>query len=174
MTTEPLYFDKYQSIITSDNKPYGLHRPRVEEQFKGTKILSLRMTREPSFTLAEQDTYVTRAYLTIKLNDLSYKYALALFNSKLFYYWLFHMGKRKGKQLQVDQAQLSELPIYVSSADKQKLLEDNIETLRNRLLEGTDSEELIAKIDRMVYDLYELDDSEIAKVEAFVEAQRAL
>ena len=84
------------------------------------------------------------------------------------------MGKRKGKQLQVDQAQLSELPIYVSSADKQKLLEDNIETLRNRLLEGTDSEELIAKIDRMVYDLYELDDSEIAKVEAFVEAQRAL
>lgn len=168
------HFDKYQSIITSDNKPYGLHRPRVEEQFKGTKILSLRMTREPSFTLAEQDTYVTRAYLTIKLNDLSYKYALALFNSKLFYYWLFHMGKRKGKQLQVDQAQLSELPIYVSSADKQKLLEDNIETLRNRLLEGTDSEELIAKIDRMVYDLYELDDSEIAKVEAFVEAQRAL
>lgn len=116
------HFDQFVKIITSDNKPYGLHRPRVEAQFKGIKLLSLRMTKEPCFTLAEQDTYVTRAYLTIKLKNLDYKYALGMFNSKLFYYWLFHMGKRKGKQLQVDQAQIMELPIYVPiEAEQQRV-----------------------------------------------------
>lgn len=168
------HLDKYQKIITSDNKPYGLHRPRVEDQFKGTKILSLRMTKEPCFTLAEQDTYVTRAYLTVKLNGLSYKYCIGLFNSKLFYYWLFHMGKRKGKQLQIDQAQLAELPIYIASGEIQKEIEEKVDALRNRLLNDENVDKITAEIDDLVYGLYELNDLEIKKIESFVETQRSL
>ena len=41
------HFDIYHKIITSDNKPYGLHRARVESQFKGTKLLSLRSFFNP-------------------------------------------------------------------------------------------------------------------------------
>lgn len=166
------HFDQFQKVITSDNKPYGLHRPRVEDQFKGTKLLSLRMTREPSFALAEKDTYVTRAYLTIKLNKLDYKYALGLFNSKLFYYWLFNMGKRKGKQLQVDQAQIMELPVYVPNKDQQDEIISKVELLQKKLQEGEDTNDIIGDIDNMVYKLYELTDSEIAVVNSFVEAQR--
>jgi len=168
------HFDQYQKVITSDNKPYGLHRPRVETQFKGTKILSLRMTREPCFALAEKDTYVTRAYLTIKLNGLDYKYALGLFNSKLFYYWLFHMGKRKGKQLQVDQAQIMELPIYASDETRKQALIEKVDLLLKRLHEGKEVNAQIDDIDNMVYSLYDLSDSEIATVNSFVEDQRKL
>ena len=168
------HFDKYQKVITSDNKPYGLHRPRDEQQFKGVKILSLRMTKEPCFTLAEQDTYVTRAYLTIKIKEMSYKYALALFNSELFYYWLFHMGKRKGKQLQVDQAQISELPMYIASECKQREIGTLIENIQKELLSGNPVDELEEQLNGAIYQLYNLNSGEIAKVKAFVKEQRKM
>lgn len=166
------HFDKYQKVITSDNKPYGLHRPRVESQFTGVKLLSLRMTKEPCFTLAETDTYVTRAFLTIKMNGLDYKYALGLFNSKLFYYWLYNMGKRKGKQLQVDQAQIMELPVYVPSNDYIQEMVSKVNSLLDSLSEGKDIGSLENEIDSLVYKIYGLTDADISKVNSFVEEQR--
>jgi len=161
-------------VITSDNKPYGLHRPRVESQFTGTKILSLRMTREPSFTLAEKDTYVTRAYITIKLDDLNYKYALGLFNSKLFYYWLFKMGKRKGKQLQIDQAQIMELPVFVPSIEEQEKVIEKVNQLLYLLQNNQDVSDVLNEIDMLIYNLYELDDSEISTINSFIDGLRGV
>lgn len=168
------HFDKYVNIITSDNKPYGLHRPRVEKQFVGEKILSLRMTKEPCFTLAKMDTYVTRAYLTIKPTGMDLKYALALFNSKLFYYWLFHMGKRKGKQLQIDQAQLMELPIYLTKEETQNEIILLLDEILLQLNNSKDISDLENKVDFLVYKIYSLTEEEIQKVESFVSEQRNL
>lgn len=36
------HLDRFQDVITSDNKPYGLHRARVKALFEGDKILCLR------------------------------------------------------------------------------------------------------------------------------------
>lgn len=166
------HLDKYRKIITSDNKPYGLHRPRVESQFKGIKILALRMTKEPSFTLAEIDTYVTRAYLTIKLNNLDYKYALGLFNSKLFYYWLFYKGKRKGKQLQIDQAQIVELPIFVPDKHSMDMIINKVNTLLRLLSNGENTMKIENEVDTLVYNLYGLSEKEISIVNIFVKEQR--
>lgn len=164
------HFDRYKAIITSDNKPYGLHRPRVESQFKGEKLLSLRMTKEPCFTYADFDTYVTRAYLTVQPTGLNYKYALALFNSKLYYYWLFNMGKRKGKQLQIDQAQILELPIFVPDVR----LVNEIVSLIDIIIESGEEQSLeqISIIDNYVYELYGLTEHEIETVESFIDEQR--
>jgi len=40
------HLDRFISIITSDNKPYGLHRAREEKFFKNEKIMSLRKGKE--------------------------------------------------------------------------------------------------------------------------------
>ncbi len=36
------HLDRFKDVITTDNKPYGIHRARNEYFFKGEKILSLR------------------------------------------------------------------------------------------------------------------------------------
>ena len=108
----------------------------------------------------------------VLVNKLNYKYALGLFNSKLFYYWLFNMGKRKGKQLQVDQAQIMELPVYVPDETEQNKVAKKVDLLLTKLQEGKDANALIDEIDNTVYKLYELSDSEIEIVNGFVEEQR--
>ena len=105
---------------------------------------------------------------------MSYKYALALFNSELFFYWLFHMGKRKGKQLQVDQAQISELPMYIASERKQRENSVMIENIQKELLSGNSIDELEEQLNATIYQLYNLNSDEIAKVKAFVKKQREL
>ena len=70
------HLDKFQKIITSHNKPYGLHRARDERFFTGEKILSLRKCVEPTFTYTNFDCYVSQTYFSIK-TDPSPKAAIA-------------------------------------------------------------------------------------------------
>lgn len=175
------HLDKFTSIITSDNKPYGLHRAREEALFKGEKILSLRMTKYPKFTYADDDTYVTRAYLIIKVEDpdINLKYLLGLLNSKLMYYWFYHAGKRKGQQLQIDKGPMSAAPLYKASIGKQEEIGKKINIIINRVKEnGQDSLEhlevlgLLNEIDEEVYKLYGLTESEKNIVESFCSENR--
>ena len=58
----------YSEIITSDNKPYGLHRARDEKFFQGEKIISLRKcVKEPIFTYCKEDCYVPQTFFSINL-----------------------------------------------------------------------------------------------------------
>jgi adenine-specific DNA-methyltransferase len=61
------HLDKFQSVITSDNKPYGLHRTRVEDFFLGEKIIVQRKCpNKPVFTYTDFDTYVSATFYVIK------------------------------------------------------------------------------------------------------------
>ena len=164
-----IHFDKFQSIITSENKPYGLNRAREQQKFEGEKILSARMCKEPCFTFATGDTYVTRAYLVIKPNNnINLKYLVGLCNSHLFYYWLFYKGKRKGNQLQIDQDQLLELPIYLPSLDEQTKIIELVEKIIYLTINNQDITEYQKEIDYKIYELYNLNTDEIELVEAFI------
>ena len=70
------HLDRFQKIITSVNKPYGLHRTRDEKIFIGEKILSIRKCSQPSFSIADFPCYVSRAFLIIKTNRLNFKFLL--------------------------------------------------------------------------------------------------
>ncbi len=172
------HLDRFKPIITSDHKPYGLHRPREEELFKGEKVLSLRMTKIPMFTYVDFDAYVTRAYLVIKLKDnsINLKYLTALLNSKLFYYWFYHKGKRKGHQLQIDKQPLENAPIKIGSSEEQQEMIDAIDHIlhimkvekqsshkANRELFDTHEN----KMNQLVYKLYGLHENEIEVIENF-------
>src|SRR5690606_7589407 len=82
------HLDSFQEVITSHNKPYGLHRARDERFFKGEKILSVRKTHRPSFTFTEFDTYVSQTYFVIKTDRVDMRYLTALLNSKVIAFWL--------------------------------------------------------------------------------------
>ena len=162
------HLDIYSSIITSDNKPYGLHRARNEKFFKGTKIISLRKSvGEPLFVYNEGECYVSQTFFLIKIDRINMKYLTGLLNSKLVAFWLRYMGKMQGSNYQIDKEPLMNIPIKI--ADKN--LENKIIDLVDKIIElkklNKDTKDLEEKIDEMVYELYELTEEEKELVRNF-------
>ena len=112
-THDKEHLDKFKHIITSDNKPYGLHRTREQHLFEGEKIFALRKCpKEPHFTYTDFDCYVSRAFLIIQSKRINLKYITGLLNSKLIAFWLRKKGKMQGNNYQLDKDPLLDIPIY--------------------------------------------------------------
>lgn len=123
------HLDKFQEIITSDNKPYGLHRTRNEKIFKGKKILSIRKCQNPSFSYIDFDSYVNRTFNIIQTKRISLKYLTAILNSKLVKFWLKEKGKLQGDIFQVDINPIISIPLidgfdYLSFEEKVDLIQE--------------------------------------------------
>lgn len=175
-----LHLDKFKNIITSHNKPYGLHRARDINFFEGEKILSLRKCIKPTFTYTNFPCYVSQSYFVIKTNRLDNKCLVGLLNSKLIEFWLKYKGKMQGTNYQIDKEPLLQIPIYNSSA-KPKIQDQIIKLVETMLQLNKDlqnaslpeqKEQLQARIihtdrtiDQLVYQLYELSEEEIKIVE---------
>jgi hypothetical protein len=123
------HFDKYAPVITSSNRPYGLHRARDEKFFVGEKIFSYRKVREPRFTYTDFPAYVSQSYYVIKTDRVDSKFLTGLLNSKLIWFWLKFMGKHQGNQLQIDKAPLMELPFIAPSDEDQKIVSQKVENI---------------------------------------------
>jgi adenine-specific DNA-methyltransferase len=191
------HLDKYQTVITSDHKPYGIHRARQPEWFEDPKkIICVRKTMYPKFALVPEVWYGDQAILIIRLvkhKKLSPRLALAILNSQVAHFWLFQQ-KRQGNQLQVDKEVLLHLPfpnaILSSTEDKElrakisslvKKLEAKKEELRavkasEKDIFGQQSKELQAdikktkaEIDQLVFTLYRLTQKEIRQIQAFLQ-----
>lgn len=117
------HLDIYSKVITSVNKPYGLHRARVQNNFEGTKILALRKcANRPVFTYVDFDSYVSRAFLIIKTERVNMKYLTGLLNSELICFWLKNRGKMQGANFQIDKGPLLRIPIKIVSESIQKAI----------------------------------------------------
>lgn len=151
------HLDKFQPIITSSNKPYGLHRSRVEKFFLGEKIITLRKcVGEPKFTYTDFDCYVSATFYIIKTNRLNQKYLTGLLNSRLIAFWLKNKGKMQGNNYQLDKDPLMEIPIYNPSEKIQSKFSTKIDSILHSKKENISSESVEREIDVMVYHLYEL------------------
>lgn len=117
------HLDKFAEIITSDNRPYGLHRSREEKFFNNEKIISLRKcSKRPTFTFDEGATYVSATFFVIQTKRMDMKYLTVLLNSKLIMFWLRYRGQMQGNNYQVDKNPLLNLPIYYSRENGKSLL----------------------------------------------------
>ena len=157
------HLDMYQDVITSDNRPYGLHRARNESFFVSPKIVSLRMCSiRPCFTYIFEPCYVSAMFYVIRCNcDLLY--LLGLLNSKLVTFWLKHKGKMQGKNYQVDAEPLMNIPLCVN---KNLEIENMISSLTKSIVESKNLDsKVVSQIDSLVYKLYELTADEIKIVE---------
>jgi len=168
------HLDQFSKVITSDNKPYGLHRSRDERYFIGEKIIVARKCEEPTFSYVDFDSYVSATFYVIKTERMSLKYLVALLNSKLVVFWLRHKGKMQGNNFQIDKEPLINLPLVTVSESNQKPLIEIVD----KILEITKSDDYLKnpqkqvqvkeyekKIDQLVYSLYGLTDDEIKIVE---------
>ncbi len=168
------HLDKFQKVITSDNKPYGLHRARDERFFKGEKIIALRKCIRPTFTYADFDSYVSAAFYVIKTNRINLKYLVGLLNSKLIDFWLRHRGKMQGNNYQIDKEPLLSLPLVRPDETVQKKISEVVSHILS-LIQSKDYPESPQKqakvkeyereIDQLVYKLYGLTEEEIKIVE---------
>ncbi len=162
------HLDRFASVITSDNKPYGLHRARKEHFFKGEKIIVQRKCVEkPSFSYSNFDCYVSATFYVIKTNRLNHKYLVGLLNSKLVAFWLKNKGKMQGENYQLDKEPLLQIPIFDATKEQAKpviALVDQILSAKQANF-NTDTSDLEHKIDALVYALYGLTDEEIAIIE---------
>ncbi len=161
------HLDKFVSIMTSDNKPYGLHRAREERFFMGEKIISQRKcVGKPVFSYSSFDCYVTQTFYIIQTSRWNMKFLTGLLNSKLVTFWLRYKGKMQGENFQVDKEPLLNIPLPRTDVNQQAVI-----TLVNQILNAkqenpqVDTSEWEDEIDQLVYQLYKLTDEEIAAVE---------
>jgi adenine-specific DNA-methyltransferase len=153
-------------------KYFQLQWPRTEDIFVSDKLIVPYRSEKNTFAyndtewFCRSDCYV----ITEKNPTYSLKYLLTLLNSRLYFQWLYHRGKRKGEVLEMFQIPLSEIPVKCIDRDTQKPFVN----LVNKILSArkhdpeADTTALEREIDRLVYELYGLTGEEIAIVEGTV------
>ena len=167
------HLDQFKKIITSDNKPYGLHRARKESFFKGEKIIAVRKCSAPTFTYVDFDSYVSATFYVIKTNRINQKYLTGILNSKLIAFWLKHKGKMQGSNYQIDKEPLLSIPIVRASENEQQSIIEFVDkilsiTKTQDYLKNSSKQKQVAEyekqIDHLVYKLYNLAPEEIKTI----------
>ena len=109
------HLDRFQPVIKSANKPYGLHRIRNKDNYHGERIFVVRKAvSRPRFSLVDFDACFNRTFNIIKTSRIDQKYLTTILNSSLVAYWLKFQGKMQGENYQVDMNPLASIPIAVS------------------------------------------------------------
>lgn len=160
------------------NAWWALSSSRREFDFSQPKIVSPQRSYKNTFGYTEKEWLASADvyFITAKDNNYCLKYILALLNSKLYYLWLYYRGKRKGEMLELYLTPLSEIPIKKISPEQQKpfiQLVDQIFSITkdDDYLDNPGKKakvkDLEKKIDKLVYELYELTHEEIETLEKF-------
>ena len=160
------HLDRYVKVITSDNRPYGLHRARQQYFFEGEKILSLRKCGVPTFSYCDFDCYVGAKYNVLQPEGVDLKFLTGLLNSKLIAFWLKHKGKIQGSIYQIDNEPLVNLAICADNNVSKKIakLVNSIILAKTKNAEANVSKQE-EQINGLVYDLYEINENEIKVIE---------
>lgn len=160
------HLDKFSQIITSDNKPYGLHRSREERFFRNEKIMSLRKCAFPTFTYTDFDCYVSQSYFVIQTSKVDLKFLTVLLNSKLMAFWFRYKGKMQGQIYQIDKEPLLTVPILQPENDKVFVsLFNEIQALKRS---NQDISVIQKCLDVMIFKLYDLTFEDVQKIDGTI------
>ncbi|WP_276359809.1 N-6 DNA methylase [Daejeonella sp. H1SJ63] len=161
------HLDRFKNVITSDNRPYGLHRAREERFFIGESIVAQRKCpNRPSFTYTDFNCYVSATFYVIQTGRLNMKYLTALLNSKLIAYWLRNKGKMQGNNYQIDKEPLLAIPLIKPTDKFSKSIEKIVVKILDKKSEEKDTISLEQEIDILFYKLYELTYDEVKVIDA--------
>lgn len=143
---------QYESINTSSNAPYGLHRPRKKSLFEGKRIISLRKCEAPTFAYVDDNACFLQTFNVIQQDRVDDLYLLGYLNSSIVKFYLKTQGKMQGNNFQVDKEPLQKLPIIISKVNKDII----IDISRNVINGIKSSSEAIKEIDSLLYKEFEL------------------
>lgn len=144
-------------------KWWALKTDRPNINWSESKIVCPQRGRENRFAFADEKflSSVDIYYMSKNSNNYELKYILSILNSKLIYFWLYWMGKRKGEMLELYFEPLQFIPIkrisYREQNDFVKIV-DYILFLKNMALNNI-LDQLMPSyfeqiIDGMVYEIY--------------------
>ena len=169
------HFEPHKDILKkakikykTPNKPYFfLHRERDERFFiaGNEKIISQIRCEKPTFVYCKENFYGSRALFFIQTNSYNMKLLVGILNSKTIAFWLRYKGKIQGNLYKIEKEPLMNIPLVAIDSTNQNLANEII-TLVEQILESkakdptTDTSELESKIDKLVYKLYNLTESE--------------
>ena len=166
------HLDKYNTYITSSNKPYGIHRPRKQKYFDSPKLICKAMFVTPEFVYDEEKHYVGFSFtVIININPkYSLKYLLGIMNSTIGAYWFKYNGKKRGVGYDIGVKVFRKFPVAEASPDKQKSIIDIVDEILSIKKSNPQANtiKLESKIDHIVYELYDLTQEEIGVVEESV------
>jgi adenine-specific DNA-methyltransferase len=157
------HLDQYKSVITSDNKPYGLHRARKEEFFKTEKIVAQRKCpNRPIFTYIDYESYFSATFYIIKSDRIDLKYLTLILNSQLSKFWFRYKGKMQGNNYQIDKNPLVNIPIKIPVSYVSFLnlfgFRKQVELIDKKIIDAIPnihiSEAFEEVIDALVFELY--------------------
>lgn len=150
---------------------YCVSYARDVEYFESPKIVVPQRSMENTFGYNEVSWYASADvyFLIQKDTKVKLKYVLALLNSKLYYKWFYHKGKRKGESLELYLIPLSETPIKIADEKTQCVFETIADYLIECKTQKTNGHSVNSLVDAffeslnnlIVYELYFED--EIAK-----------
>ena len=162
------HLDRFQHIISSCNKPYGLHRARKEAFFKNEKIVALRKcVGSPVFSYSDFDCYVSATFYVIKTTRWDMKFLTGLLNSRLIKFWLKNRGKMQGENYQLDKEPLEMIPLPNPTV-QQKEISQLVDTIIKGKRDNPDfiSTNIEEQIDKLVYEIYGLSSADIEVIES--------
>ena len=159
------HLDRFHNIITSDNRPYGLHRARKEDFFIGEKIVTLRKCpNEPQFTYTNFECYVSATFYVIKTNRINQKYLTAYLNSRIINFWLKNKGKMQGSNYQIDKEPLVNIPIVFSDYESEII--ELFDSIKEVTKETNKMNDITDKIDLLFYKTFDFSDEEVSLIES--------
>lgn len=157
-------------------KWWALTTDRPNINFDGTNIVCPQRSSKNTFAISEK-TFCSSAdiyYISANKENYTMKYILSILNSKLIYFWLYWLGKRKGEILELYLEPLQYIPI--KKADEN--IQNKFVTVVDKILAITQTEDYLQneekqnavkdyekQIDIMVYKLYELTYEEVLTID---------
>jgi hypothetical protein len=172
------HFEKFEAVIKNRSQERGeiqaavklgkwwvIFAARTKSVFEGEKIVCPQRTKTNVFGYNNSIWYSSADvyYITNATKEINLKYILALLNSKLYFFWLYNKGKRKGENLELYYTPLTEIPVKKISLPEQQPFIDLVEKIICK--KGASTSALETQIDHLVYQLYDLTEEEIKIVE---------
>ena len=148
---------------------YSLHRSRELSLFNSEKIITPQLQNKSSFTIDKNSFFPDAGgYMLIKKeNDkIDLKVYLAIFNSSLFYYFIKQTSTPYNNNYYYFKTNyIQPFSIPEISNDFQNAIKPLVEKIISEKMETKNTASLENKIDKLVFDLYGLNEEEIAIIE---------
>lgn len=153
------HLDRMNPFITSSNKPYGLHRPRIKTTFVSKKIIGPSMFKTPTFAIDNNGIYAGMSYnIVVPFNSEDIEWILAILNSKYAEHWFNNNAKHRGVGNDVGVEKLRSFPMPT----KHSISLNQLKRLVLLIMDGKQElRELETEIDHIVYHLYDLTYDEV-------------
>ncbi len=144
-----------REVIQGIRKWYALQWPREKNIFEVPKIVVPHRNICNKFAISLEDFYASADvyYIIPKTVVFDLRVIASILNSKLMYFWLFNIGKKKGNILELYSTPLKKIPIKYSD---ELLLANEKFDVKN-----------FDNLNQAIYRMYNLNQEEIEEIEKF-------